>query len=250
MNKERWVIPFDGRCTFGCSTLSSTGGTGAGMGLGMGMNISIPMETDTISSSNNNNVTSITTMTTTTNNNNINNNVLYYPAHHHVVGSSGSTMGPVASQIQNRTLGVLCCPSLRWLTPYSTSSPFIVSSPLYVSDQGKHKQTFYQNTNKKKNIKQKKRTKKFFMSFRYLAIGLLQNLLCKPNQDLKPLSCAKSRPQTLFEFREQYSALSMLRKRNEMFFVDNTKSCLIKINIWLNYPIMCLNLFKLSTWKQ
>ncbi|XP_034937835.1 aryl hydrocarbon receptor protein 1 [Chelonus insularis] len=41
-----------------------------------------------------------------------NNSTLYHPSHHHTA-SSVATIMPAASQIPNRTPGVLCCPSLR-----------------------------------------------------------------------------------------------------------------------------------------
>lgn len=96
-----------------CSTPpSAVGTTGTGVGMGIGQDSSTS-----------------------------NSNVLYHPPHHHpqhqhAVGSSAAGMGPTVPQIPNRTPGVLCCPSLRWLTPCSTNSLLVTSASLRFSDQG------------------------------------------------------------------------------------------------------------------
>ncbi|XP_063995531.1 aryl hydrocarbon receptor protein 1 isoform X1 [Diachasmimorpha longicaudata] len=56
-------------------------------------------------------VTGTGTSMSTVQETNSTNSVLYHPSHH--ATSSAATMVPAASQIPNRTPGVLCCPSLR-----------------------------------------------------------------------------------------------------------------------------------------
>lgn len=119
LNKTNWRIN-----EMICFSMLS-GVTESGTETGLEVNLDTGLSSGT--SCNSTIHTTTSTTTTTTSITTKANSILYYPTHPHV-GSSVSPMPPSAPQIPNRTLGVLCCPSLRWPTHCSINSLCISKS--------------------------------------------------------------------------------------------------------------------------